>query len=100
MFNILNSQNLYTNDDDQPKKNNSLINFHMSFKVTILLLFIKLSSSIYAIEESSKIPLNSNGKHLFILSGQSNMQGHRPEEAFTPTAVSYTHLTLPTNREV
>ena len=23
-------------------------------------------------------------KHLFILSGQSNMQGHRPEEAFTP----------------
>ncbi len=25
------------------------------------------------------------GKHLFILSGQSNMQGHRPEEAFAPT---------------
>ena len=24
-------------------------------------------------------------KHLFILSGQSNMQGHRPEEAFIPT---------------
>lgn len=24
-------------------------------------------------------------KHLFILSGQSNMQGHRPNEAFTPT---------------
>ena len=24
------------------------------------------------------------GKHLFILSGQSNMQGHRPEEAFAP----------------
>jgi len=24
-------------------------------------------------------------KHLFILSGQSNMQGHRPQEAFTPT---------------
>lgn len=23
-------------------------------------------------------------KHLFILSGQSNMQGHRPEEAFSP----------------
>ena len=29
------------------------------------------------------------GKHLFILSGQSNMGGHRPEEAFTP-AVSKT----------
>jgi hypothetical protein len=26
-----------------------------------------------------------SGKHLFVLSGQSNMQGHRPEEAFTPT---------------
>ncbi len=25
-----------------------------------------------------------DGKHLFVLSGQSNMQGHRPEEAFTP----------------
>ena len=27
----------------------------------------------------------AEGKHLFILSGQSNMQGHRPGEAFTPT---------------
>lgn len=27
------------------------------------------------------------GKHLFILSGQSNMQGHRPDEAFTPAVV-------------
>lgn len=26
-----------------------------------------------------------DAKHLFILSGQSNMQGHRPDEAFTPT---------------
>ena len=25
-----------------------------------------------------------DGKHLFILSGQSNMAGHRPDEAFTP----------------
>ena len=25
-----------------------------------------------------------DGKHLFILSGQSNMQGHRPQEAFSP----------------
>ena len=25
-----------------------------------------------------------SGKHLFILSGQSNMQGHRPKEAFIP----------------
>lgn len=27
----------------------------------------------------------ADDKHLFILSGQSNMQGHRPDEAFTPT---------------
>lgn len=27
---------------------------------------------------------HADGKHLFILSGQSNMQGHRPQEAFTP----------------
>lgn len=27
---------------------------------------------------------DSQGMHLFILSGQSNMQGHRPDEAFTP----------------
>jgi len=26
----------------------------------------------------------ADAKHLFILSGQSNMQGHRPDEAFTP----------------
>jgi hypothetical protein len=26
-----------------------------------------------------------HAKHLFILSGQSNMQGHRPDEAFIPT---------------
>jgi hypothetical protein len=26
----------------------------------------------------------ADGVHLFILSGQSNMQGHRPDEAFTP----------------
>ena len=26
----------------------------------------------------------AQGKHLFILSGQSNMVGHRPQEAFLP----------------
>jgi hypothetical protein len=28
---------------------------------------------------------DNSGKHLFILSGQSNMQGLRPQESFTPT---------------
>ncbi len=27
---------------------------------------------------------DAEGMHLFVLSGQSNMQGHRPDEAFTP----------------
>ena len=27
---------------------------------------------------------DDHGKHLFVLSGQSNMQGHRSDEAFTP----------------
>ena len=30
------------------------------------------------------VSADTRAKHLFILSGQSNMQGHRPEEAFTP----------------
>ena len=38
-------------------------------------LFILVGMSSMATEK---------GKHLFILSGQSNMQGHRPQEAFTP----------------
>jgi len=32
----------------------------------------------------SNLAADESGKHLFILSGQSNMQGHRPKEAFTP----------------
>lgn len=32
-------------------------------------------------------PSKAAGKHLFVLSGQSNMQGHRPDEAFTPAVV-------------
>jgi hypothetical protein len=46
----------------------------LSSLALILFLFASTSSSAQANE----------GKHLFILSGQSNMQGHRPEEAFTP----------------
>ena len=34
MFNILNSQNLYKNEDYQPKKNGPM-NFQISFKVAI-----------------------------------------------------------------
>ena len=33
----------------------------------------------------SSVSGEETGKHLFVLSGQSNMQGHRPAEAFTPT---------------
>jgi len=40
----------------------------------VVVLFLSVMSSSMAEE----------GKHLFILSGQSNMAGHRPDEAFTP----------------
>ena len=40
-----------------------------------ILLLPVISVSLFA---------DNQAKHLFILSGQSNMQGHRPEEAFTP----------------
>ena len=33
---------------------------------------------------STSVFADETGKHLFVLSGQSNMQGHRPAEAFTP----------------
>ena len=42
-------------------------------------LFILIAISVYSI-----CLAGNNAKHLFILSGQSNMQGHRPDEAFTP----------------
>ena len=42
-------------------------------------IFILLALSV-----SSICLGGTNAKHLFILSGQSNMQGHRPDEAFTP----------------
>ncbi|MFT5129830.1 MAG: hypothetical protein ACI8W8_003459, partial [Rhodothermales bacterium] len=41
-----------------------------------LVFFSLITCSLYAAD---------TGIHLFILSGQSNMQGHRPDEAFTPT---------------
>ena len=40
---------------------------------------------LFAISISSICLGDSDAKHLFILSGQSNMQGHRPDEAFTPS---------------
>lgn len=48
--------------------------FYLSSLALILISSTSIGSSVQAEE----------GKHLFILSGQSNMQGHRPEEAFTP----------------
>lgn len=45
-------------------------------KIAIVLVSVTLFASALMSEDQ--------GKHLFILSGQSNMQGHRPEEAFTP----------------
>ena len=38
---------------------------------------------IFTVSPASSL-VAEEGKHLFILSGQSNMAGHRPDEAFTP----------------
>ena len=55
--------------------------WHIPYKASITLFFLlKISSIIiFAVDQPTK-----SDKHLFILSGQSNMQGHRPDEAFTP----------------
>jgi hypothetical protein len=50
----------------------------MKLNLSSLAFILILSTSISSTAQSDE------GKHLFILSGQSNMQGHRPEEAFTP----------------
>ena len=49
-----------------------------------LLLFTFVSIASFALLQSTGASAAETGKHLFILSGQSNMQGHRPDEAFTP----------------
>ncbi|MEM1069459.1 MAG: sialate O-acetylesterase [Planctomycetota bacterium] len=46
---------------------------------TALILFASIASTVAVAEDAV---------HLFILSGQSNMQGHRPEEAFTPAVIA------------
>ncbi len=55
-----------------------MVIIHMKTALVIALLICFLPLGILG-EQSS-----TGGKHLFILSGQSNMQGHKPEEAFTP----------------
>lgn len=44
-------------------------------KIFLLLIVVLGWASLASADE---------GVHLFVLSGQSNMQGHRPDEAFTP----------------
>ena len=50
------------------------------FLMTAHTIFILFALSVFSVCLG-----DNNAKHLFILSGQSNMQGHRPDEAFTPT---------------
>ena len=50
----------------------------MSFRTLVATTLILVLSSI------STSLAEDKSHHLFVLSGQSNMQGHRPEEAFTP----------------
>lgn len=50
--------------------------------VLLILCSFLGSLALYAGPPAGSLP--NGGKHLFILSGQSNMQGHKPEDAFTP----------------
>ena len=43
-----------------------------------------LIATMLALPAAATAKADDGGKHLFVLSGQSNMQGHRPQEAFTP----------------
>jgi hypothetical protein len=52
---------------DSMKQNNTIV---------LVLVSLVLCSTVALADET--------GKHLFVLSGQSNMQGHQPDEAFTP----------------
>ena len=60
-------------------KNKVVLPKSVTFIVTVIMLMIMVSSC----ENAEK-----SGKHLFILSGQSNMQGLRPDESFTPAVES------------
>ena len=57
----------------------------LSVSIAILIILRLSSFMIFAIEQPTKSNKIKSEKHLFILSGQSNMQGHRPDEAFNPT---------------
>ncbi len=43
-----------------------------------------LAVALIVLLASEVVASADDGVHLFVLSGQSNMQGHRPQEAFTP----------------
>ena len=47
-------------------------------------MFRSIHAAIFLLTWTAATAKADDGKHLFILSGQSNMQGHRPEEAFIP----------------
>ncbi len=65
-------------------KNKALLLKSFAALVPVLVLLLTASSC----GNSGKESVKDSGKHLFILSGQSNMQGLRPDESFTPTVES------------
>ena len=54
-------------------------------RTLIAALVIGLPPAVNALDPP---PSGGEGKHLFILSGQSNMAGLRPQESFTPAVVA------------
>ncbi len=54
----------------------------MRFALLVCVVLSLVLSAGVAVSQDAAAP---SAKHLFILSGQSNMQGLRPDESFTPT---------------
>ena len=86
--------------------NKCLKNINFLFLLVSFLFTMAAQAIDHADNNQLKTIANSNSTHykVFILSGQSNAVGMAPSSDF-PTdyqtePVSYTHLTLPTNREV
>ena len=53
--------------------------------VLVLLLFASSCEDLSSTDDDSASSNINTGTHLFILSGQSNMQGLRPQDSFTPS---------------
>jgi hypothetical protein len=58
--------------------------FSISIPLLVLLIFASSCEELSSTDDEPESSNRNSGTHLFILSGQSNMQGLRPQDSFTP----------------